>query len=784
MRKSNSTHFVHQTAKAALITTVALALLLPAGIVGADTTTTSVMEPAAISANEPSGVTPADPDKVKFTKDQAIAKLRELYPALKNATVSNVELGITNVFPAPENQMVWTIQWEYRNGNHSTGFSSQVDAINGDLISTYMYMPNQGNEAYYPPKLSKAQALETAKKFIAKAVTSVAASDIKLENNMNYYSNSSVLFGPVQYGFVFSVLKNGIPTDGNYIHIVVDANGNLIQFSKPSDSYEYPAATPAVTLAEANKKFLDEFDVQLSYTPIIKNNGIDKWILSWTPVEYSLYPIDALTGSKMDYEGKALSTAPSGYSDITQAKAAFQPRTSTTELTAEEAEKLVKEVATIPEGRTLNSKSLGNDYQNAKRKVWRLTWSSKDNMYAFGFPTQSMAEVDAATGEILQFQVEAYGNPDATKEVVAPAGASKLTKEAAKDKAIELVNRLYANASTELKLIEQGEDWSVTPDGKGYRYEFVRFFKGIPVDQSNVTLNLDLYGRLQNYYASRMNGMEKISDVPAESKITKKEAIEAYQSQYTTKLQYSRIGLYTGVGNNIPPKVKLVYASSPIDAMSGMRVLDSVTGKWVTRYNGVGTSETAATATDIKGHWAEKALSTLVEYNVIVPDAEGKVMPNQPITNGEWLTMITKASTPYYSGYYGSMEPKAVAGVDPESPDYEVVNYAAERQWISRDTTFQPEKELTRDQLALLLSSFVKYNKLSAYLEKDASVSKFSDAASIRNKGAVALVVKLGLMQGQSGKFQPQQTVTKAEAASVIMKLVVLQGKTDQPLGQ
>lgn len=94
------------------------------------------------------------------------------------------------------------------------------------------------------------------------------------------------------------------------------------------------------------------------------------------------------------------------------------------------------------------------------------------------------------------------------------------------------------------------------------------------------------------------------------------------------------------------------------------------------------------------------------------------------------------------------------------------------------------QSKLTREQLAVHLANFLKYNKLTAYLDKDVTVSQFSDSSAINNKGAVALVVKLGLLKDDNGKFNPQQNVTKALAASVIMKLVELQGKTDQIIGQ
>jgi hypothetical protein len=54
----------------------------------------------------------------------------------------------------------------------------------------------------------------------------------------------------------------------------------------------------------------------------------------------------------------------------------------------------------------------------------------------------------------------------------------------------------------------------------------------------------------------------------------------------------------------------------------------------------------------------------------------------------------------------------------------------------------------------------------------------------MKAKGAAVIVEQLGLMTGADGKFNPKQTVTKAEAATVMMRLVHLQGKTDRTIGE
>jgi hypothetical protein len=787
--KSNNTHFVHQTAKTVLITSVALALLLPPGLAAADSTSVSsntVVTQVSAQAPVTTTTSEADPTKVKFTQEQAVAKLRELFPSLKDATVNNVQLGSNQSYPAPANQMIWNIQWQIQEGNSGYGFSSEVDAINGDIISTYLSYSREKNESYYPPKVSQTQALEIAKTFVAKAASSVKSSDLQLNENTGYNYYSTSLFGPIQYSYFFSILKNGLPSGLDSINIVVDGNGKVTQFNKSSQGLEYPSAQPKITLEQAQKQFAEQFDVGLFYTPIYNNGKPNTWILGWRPVDQSLYPIDALTGKRIDYEEKESVSTPVVYTEVAKSKDVFQARNSTTELSAKEAEQLVRKVAYIPADRNLISQSLRNDYQQTDRKIWQLNWGSSgnDRYIGAGFPEQSSAEIDAKTGEILQYQIQAYGvTQDKKKEEAAPAGGKKLSEAEAKTKALSIVNSLYPQASEKLKLLEYGDNSSMASDGTGFRYQFIRFHKGIPVSDSNITVGLDLYGRLISYMGNRIIGIDGITLSP-DATISKKEALETYKPKYQTKLKYTQVGGYNNYNSYVAPKVKLVYDTT-FDESNGMfQVLDATTGKWVAVYDYYGQQDAQISATDIKGHAAEQPLSELVKYHVFTPDADGKVSPDQEITVGDWLTYLAKASNPNFSNYYNNNERKTVAGVKPENSYYDAVSYAVDRNWINKDESLQIESKLTREQLAAQLANFLKYNKLTAYLDKDVTVNQFSDSSSINNKGAVALVVKLGLLKDDNGKFNPQQTVTKALAATVIMKLVELQGKTDQMIGQ
>ncbi|WP_334075804.1 MULTISPECIES: S-layer homology domain-containing protein [Paenibacillus] len=800
-------------AKAACTGIVAISLLVPAGWAGAEavhkSTKTTSITVTDDGASAPSGIpldhlsdgmklkiasgevpmpgteTP-DPALAKFSKEQAVAKIKELFPDLKNYEAERIELGITNVFPRPANQMVWNINWSFRDGNTYHGFDSQVDAITGDLISTYLSIPNDKNETYYPHKLTREEALEKAKAFISKAAPSVSLQDLKAEDT-DVWGRGSSLFGPMEYNFHFNLLHKGIPTSSEYLYVVIDGNGQVTSFSKSPERPVYPEAAPTVAPTEAEQVFKKQLDVELAYHPVYKNSEITGWVLGWQPSEPSSYPIDAITGKRFDYQGADISEAPRVYTPIPAGKKTFAPHKTGKELTADEAVNVVKKAAKIPEGRTLSYSRLDTDYMNSERKIWRITWDEQGGKYNVNTtPAQTTAEVDALTGQLLEFRMEEFGAQTAgTTAASKAAQASTLSKEAAKRRAFEVVNQLVPDATLLYKLVEQEGEDHLTENKAGYRYSFRRFIKDIPVNSRDLTVNLDLNGELQYFGIGRETGVEKLTGEQA-AKISKEEALKAFQDQYGAKLQYLQTGGHYADNTYVKEKIRLAYVTELKGPAKDGQILDAMTGQWVTVFeNGAGAGSKSEPS-DLKGHRAEEELTALLQYNIISPDPNGHIKPDEEIAAGEWLTMMAKAVSPYELNY-GLNQPaqsKAVSAIPADSPYYNGAVYAAERKWINPEEEFDAEAKLTREQLAVMLASIAKYNKLASFLKEDESLNTFADKEDIKHKGEVALAIKLGLLQGQNGRFNPAGKVTRAEAASVIMTLVKLQGKMDQSVMQ
>ncbi|MCL6460183.1 MAG: hypothetical protein K6T85_19505, partial [Gorillibacterium sp.] len=693
--KKKMSRFYYRTMQVTLLGTTTLSLLLFQSLAFADSTgstnsasvtVTATTAPqqvltdqmrlriaaGEIAAPETMSV---DYSKVKFTKEQAVAKVKELFPVLKDAEPTTIELGNSHTYPAPAYQMIWYIQWNYQNGNSSYGFSSEVDAITGDLLQTSIPTFNDlGNEAYYPPKLTRAEVLVKAKAFIAKAAATIAIKDLKEEENYSKL-NEAPLFGPVQYTFYFNLAKNGIYSQINSLTLTMDGEGNVLQFFQSSNQLEYPSSTPVLSQTDAEQKFTDYFDVMLNYIPIYKNGVVTEWILGWKPVNTGLSAIDALTGKAINYEGTNVS-ATITYSDVPTTAETFKARTESNPLTAEEAAKLVEQSTQITKGHTLIGQSLSNYYRDPERQIWNLNWGDKDQFLNQGFPNQSTAEVDAMTGEILRFQLNQFEPYTVQQESTVSSGATKLTKEASLQKAIELVNKWYPNASGELKLVNHGESSGVSADGTQYSYEFARFYQETLVSENIVAITLDSYGQLQSYQAYREADFQKIVKTRT-IKVKKEVALEAYRKQYKLRLQYAQFGGYSAK-QNTTPEIRLVYSPQFIDITRSNKAIDAQSGEWVPIYEELPQQQVAIVApSDLTGHWAEKALRTLVDHGVLTPDEAGKVKPNETIKVGDWFSMMAKSMTPYYvSNYsnYSGNELKPVAGVDKESVYYSAVS--------------------------------------------------------------------------------------------------------------
>ncbi|KGX91524.1 YcdB/YcdC domain-containing protein [Pontibacillus marinus] len=715
----------------------------------------------------------ANPENVKFSKEQAIDRVKELFPVLEKAEVESVQLGQTNRYPIPKNQMVWEIDWRYAIENGSHGFSSKVDAMTGDILNVHIPSILTNDEpSYYPPEVTKEEAKEKAKQFIKKAAPNHKY-DTLLTGEMPYYTNDP-LFGPISYYFSFQPEINGVPSPNERYHVEISGDGDLESFNVPSDSYEYPSSDAKQTLSEATEQFKQDLKLQLSYITDRINQEESRVYLGWEPNHQGFSEvIDAETGEYLLANGEPLDVKQSTFKVIPEGDKTFkavEPKKGE-RITAEQAANVVTNAVNIPEGKQLQRTSLREDGSwNYKKPVWHLKWLEPG---AFGYENEVRAYVDAKTGQLVEVTTRSLRPGTNSLEIEQD---ESLTNEEITQLALSKIQSLYPNATKDLK-------WKLNKEASLYSshenvvsFQFQRYLNDIPVQNDGVTMTYSLDGELIHYNVQQTPQLEeKVSDL--KETISKDVAREAYLKHLMAELQYNLFREGIGEDGKEQSDMKLVYKRTLKDVPHQHVVLDAETGKWRSLYSNNGEEQTYNQPANLEGHWAKDELMALAKHKILQVNDAGEINPNETITYGKWLQMISKAIEPNYERYMErNMDQEK--NISKENEFYTALLFADGREWLDEELSQVPvEKALTREQLAKSVVNILQYDQFATFLKQK---SNFSDIADNIDKGAIQVVDILGIMKGNHGKFYPNESVTKAEAAVVMMRMVKLQDKLDQ----
>ncbi|WP_026701495.1 YcdB/YcdC domain-containing protein [Salibacterium aidingense] len=712
----------------------------------------------------------ADPEEADISEQEAIEKLQTVLPVLKEAEADQVELRYNSQPSSSGEKLVWSIHWNYQKANTSYGFSSEVDANSGDILHASVHGPLMEEEdAFYPPEISEEEAVEKAKKTIRTAAPSVDMEELELDNSQAY--NTQSLFGTVGYSMNFVPYIDGVPVSGEEIRVEMTGAGELTSFQNRLQQNDYPSAEPEISEKEAVNKFKEDVNLTLSYFTI--NQGREeKVFLGWKPDENtsSMY-LDAVENEYLNSEGELLESGNSGYEEL-EKEAAFEPITpgENGRISEEQALAAVTEYTDIEENDEPDNVAFRENPNNYEDPVWELRWHPQTPQDG-----TVQATVNAQSGQILSINQYSPGvNADEEESQEANNG---LSKEELKEKAVSYLASLYPDAGDHFKLAKNNTMTYLANNGDS-TFEFQRFESDIPVQNDRVYMTLNGEGDITQYRVNITPGLtDKIDGLRDE--IGKEAAAAEFDKEIKAKLQFQAFPLTASMGTE-EPELRLTYLRQISDQRPVEMVLDAETGEW---RSPVGTSllqnpqQPERSPEDIEGHEAEDALQTLVEYNVLAPDSEGNIHPNEEITYGNWLQIAGQAVSPDYNRVLSNQENKAVKNLEPDEEYYKAVRFADEQGWLDEEVeAVDVDSTLTKEQLLSSMIRILGYDQFATHMEEE---PPFDDAASIENKGAVNTALQLGLINND-GSFHPEQEITRAEAAVHMMNLVDIQDSIDQ----
>ncbi|MNI06608.1 Endo-1,4-beta-xylanase A precursor [compost metagenome] len=167
---------------------------------------------------------------------------------------------------------------------------------------------------------------------------------------------------------------------------------------------------------------------------------------------------------------------------------------------------------------------------------------------------------------------------------------------------------------------------------------------------------------------------------------------------------------------------------------------------------------------DISGHWAEQSIQRLIALGAINGYSNNSFQPDNRITRAEFVSILVKAFKLKQDGGQTFTDTKhhwASDAIGKAVSAGIVTGYSTEH--------FGPDDPITREQMALMVM------RAAGIKPMDTAVVPFVDSAQISSwsQSAVAAVQEKGIISGYvDGSFKPQNLATRAEAATVIVKIL------------
>lgn len=181
---------------------------------------------------------------------------------------------------------------------------------------------------------------------------------------------------------------------------------------------------------------------------------------------------------------------------------------------------------------------------------------------------------------------------------------------------------------------------------------------------------------------------------------------------------------------------------------------------------------------DINGHWAEDTILEMYDEGMVSGRANNTFQPEMPVTRAELLTMVLRACQYTESNFTDTFEDVPFTAWYARSVITAHENNLIDYAFID-GKKLSPDQAITREEAASVLVNAHIMKKRRALAEAD--LVTYSDFVTISEwaQGYMAKAVALGLMQGDANKLNPQGTLTRAEAATMLANLLDLLAMED-----
>lgn len=168
---------------------------------------------------------------------------------------------------------------------------------------------------------------------------------------------------------------------------------------------------------------------------------------------------------------------------------------------------------------------------------------------------------------------------------------------------------------------------------------------------------------------------------------------------------------------------------------------------------------------DINRHWAEKQIKEFISKGYVAGYEDLTFRPENSITRAEFVKLLNKAFSLTKSS--GKIFNDTKNHWAKNEIDIAVTNGVANG---TSDTEFTPDEFITREQVATMISNYIKLHDIN-----HDKVNTYKDSSNISNwaKDSVEGVIEKGYMNGYTDNtFRPQNNMTRGEAVTALSRVI------------
>ena len=169
--------------------------------------------------------------------------------------------------------------------------------------------------------------------------------------------------------------------------------------------------------------------------------------------------------------------------------------------------------------------------------------------------------------------------------------------------------------------------------------------------------------------------------------------------------------------------------------------------------------------------WAKERIERLARGKILLGLGNKKFAPNSDITRADTAVIIKRALK------FDSGVGKKFTDVSPESYYYDVVTSLSKEDIVYGydDDTFAPTEKITREDAFCIIERAISYYGIETNSGQN-NLSKFTDSSEISEyaKSAISKLIELNIIEGNNGRINPKNNITRAEMAVIVDKVISL----------